>query len=80
MLSLCYKTKTQPRNFLMDKSTINNSINQIQGTLFALSSLQSKKVEASFTFPDLMLPFKIDLIMDSRLTLNGSYDKIKSKH
>ena len=37
----------------MSKSTINNSTNQIQGTLFPLSSLQSKKVEASFTSPDL---------------------------
>ncbi|MEG1728504.1 MAG: hypothetical protein RR280_03045 [Bacteroidaceae bacterium] len=33
----------------MNKSTINNSTNQIQGSLFALSSLESKKVEASFT-------------------------------
>lgn len=37
----------------MSKSTINNSTNQIQVTLFPLFSLQSKKVEVSFTSPDL---------------------------
>lgn len=37
----------------MSKSTTNNSTNEISSTLFPLSPLPAKKVEASFTSPNL---------------------------